>query len=157
MLAIAMAVGAIIFLQPKDKAPATNDSTQKRGLDWDIDSETRFNEDEKRLFKTAALKILKDDPICDQVNGGDRPINPRTWNNPQRKPYYVTCMAKDGKDAFNIFFSAADVSSDTLLRGPTPFDESASRRLCEDAIKDKADHPSTVDIRGDAIIPNQPT
>jgi hypothetical protein len=150
VLGLALVVGAFIFLQPKNDttAPKLSAAQPKRGLTWDIDviGRSTFSEDDKRLFKAAAEKVLRDDPICDQVYGGDRPNDLHAWNNPQRKPYYVTCLAKDGKDAFNIFFNATDISSDAPLRGPSPFDESASRRLCERAIKGKASHPSTVDI-----------
>jgi hypothetical protein len=114
-------------------------------LIWSVDLDRKLSGDDKKILKAGAHKILADDPGCYEINYGARSNSPSP-NNPRQKPYFVTCTNKDQNDLYNVFFDAYDATSANPLKAPTPFGEQASRDLCNKAIKNHAQHPSTVSI-----------
>lgn len=123
----------------KSKVRTDASSDQKLGLIWNIDGEKSFSSSEKLLIRDGALKVLHDEDNCKSIITGYRSGN-------RKGQIYVTCNAKNGREPFNVWFSLDDVKSNKNLSAPTAFDESISRKMCSDAIKDNVNHPSTLDV-----------
>jgi hypothetical protein len=59
--AIAVIIGGLIFLSPKEKADKTAKTEAppvKRGLKWDIENSSSIRPDDRRLFLAATSKVL---------------------------------------------------------------------------------------------------
>lgn len=117
----------------------TPSADRKAGLLWDIDAENDFTAAQKQIVKRGALKVLKDEANCASIftgyTSGSRP-----------GAYYVSCNARNGGQAFNVWFTPEDVKSGITLAVPESYPETQSRQACERAIKDRVSHPSTLDI-----------
>lgn len=98
-----------------------------------------FTAKEKALVKEGALKVLRDEPNCSKITYGDRSTS-------KKGKYFVTCDARNGGGPFNVWFSPSDVKNNRTLAIPTAFGEIQSKQLCIDAIKNRVNHPSTLDI-----------
>ena len=153
-----------------EKRLATRELTddQKHGLYWDIadwlklrrecpvtdiaEQKIRCFEDRNEILpddedwlRKGALRVLSDDVNCKRIDSGD--VRPRDRDG---KRYHVTCSGNTNRDSdlYNVFFDRADIISGKPLMPPQPYDERASRKLCEAEIKNRAEHPSTVNIYG---------
>jgi hypothetical protein len=112
---------------------------RQAGLIWNIDGETSFSASEKAMLKSASLKILQDEPNCEEIIIGDR--------SPSRKgQYFVTCHSRRGQQPFNIWFSPEQVTSGANLAAPTVYPEAQAREACKHAIHADITHPSTLDL-----------
>jgi hypothetical protein len=109
------------------------------GLIWDVDDESDFTGEEKTLVKQGALKVLKDERNCKSIFTGYR-------SDSRKGAYYVTCNARDGGEAFNVWFTPSELQSGDNLARPKPYPEGRSRKLCEEAIEARVSHPSTLDV-----------
>lgn len=123
----------------KNKIRTDASSDQKLGLLWNIEGEAGFSTEEKSLIREGSLRVLRDDENCKSLITGDRSEN-------RKGQIYVTCTPSNGREHFNVWFSLEDVKSGRKLASPSAFDESASRRVCNEAIRSNVNHPSTLDI-----------
>jgi len=117
---------------------------QQRGLYWNIADDKDVAPQDKDWVRKGALRALSDDKQCKRIDYG-RKVTGLVLGIDRTGQYYVTCQNEEVL-AFNVFFSKADVVSNKSLAPPTPYDESASRKMCEAAIKSKARFPSTVNV-----------
>ncbi len=111
----------------------------RMGLLWDVDDEASFNSEEKEIVKRGALKVLRDEKNCLQIITGYR-------SGSRKGAYYVTCDAKNGGPPFNVWFTPEAVAAGQQLGVPESYTEAKSRDACEQAIKRKVSHPSTLQI-----------
>jgi len=118
---------------------ANASSEYNSGLIWNVDGETDFSAEERKLIKEGALKVLRDEPNCLKITTG-------YWSESRKGQVYVTCTPKNDAEPFNVWFSLDDVKSGRNLAAPTAFDEARSRQLCVDAIRSRVNHPSILDI-----------
>jgi hypothetical protein len=126
---------------------------QKHGLFWDIAHYIKRERSsversgvipaDEEWLRRGALKLLSDDNRCKRIDYGS--VRPRDSNR-----YTVSCEGSGNEgDGYDVAFNQADVASGkdlALLAPPQPYSETPSRELCETAIKNKATHPSTVNI-----------
>ena len=105
------------------------------GLLWDIDSDNEFTVAEKQILRRGALKVLEDEANCVEIVTGYR-------SGSRQGAYYVTCNTRNGRDPFNVWFTAAEVESDGSLAAPEAYPEILSRRACERAITVQVFDPS---------------
>jgi hypothetical protein len=123
----------------KSKVHTSSSNEHNAGLIWNIDGESDFTAKEKALVKEGALKVLRDEPNCSKITYGDRSTS-------KKGEYFVTCDARNGGGPLNVWFSPSDVKNNRTLAIPTAFPEAQSRQLCIDAIKNRVNHPSTLNI-----------
>jgi hypothetical protein len=113
---------------------------QKRGLYWNISADSEVGARDKQWVKKGALKALVDDKKCVRINGGAQDYERPGY-------YFVTCGGKSIADGYNVFFRKEDVESNKSFKAPEAFDEQASRKNCETAIRQQVKHSSTLDIK----------
>ncbi len=109
------------------------------GLIWNIDGELDFTDDEKKLVKRGALKVLQDEKNCENIYTGYR-------SDTRKGAYYVTCNAKNGGQPFNVWFTPTEVNAGGTLAVPKAYPEAPSRQACGRAIEARVSHPSTLDV-----------
>lgn len=140
VLAVALGVGAVIFLSPPDKPTTPQAAGTRVGLTWDIDGDQSLGENERQLFKLAAKRVLADNPACNEISSGAKSVNAKSSDQ-----YFLTCTASDGF-LYNVFFGRQALDSSAPIRPPSPYDETRSRDMCRAKIMATAAHPSTVDL-----------
>jgi len=113
--------------------------TSPTGLLWDIDSELEFTLDEKRLLRLGALNVLVEESNCLSIYTGYRSTS-------MEGAYYVTCVARNGNEDFNVFFTPESLETELELSVSEPFPETSSRQLCESSIQEFVISPSTLNI-----------
>jgi hypothetical protein len=118
-------------------------SDQQRGLYLNIANNEHVAPEDKEWVRKGALRALTDNKQCKRIDSGHK-VAGLVLGIDRTGQYRVTCS--DRIEPFNVFFSQSDVVSNKSLALPTPYDESASRKMCEEAIRSKVDHPSTVSI-----------
>lgn len=148
VLAVALGIGAVIFLSPPDKPATPQPAAARPGLTWDIDNVGSLDADDRQTFKSAAKRVLADNPSCNEIYSGAKTGD----------QYFVTCKADNGF-AYNIRFDRQALDSQTPIRPPPPYDEARSKEMCRAKIMATATHPSTVDIHsitgyGTKVFPN---
>lgn len=123
----------------KDYVSGEQSDDQAAGLLWDIDRESAFTAEEKRLVRQGALKVLADESNCKEIVTGYR-------SDSRQGAYYVTCNAANGGPGFNVWFTPEDLERKASLGVPTAYPETESRMACRSAIEASTLHPSTLDI-----------
>jgi hypothetical protein len=120
---------------------------QKRGLYWNVANDEHVAPEDKDWVREGALRVLSDNKQCKRIDYGAKFTGLFLGIN-RTGQYRIACSEgiDDGVDAFDVFFSKEDVVSNKSLAFPTAYDESASRKMCEAAIKSKARFPSTVNV-----------
>lgn len=128
-------------------APASVDSNlsddQRAGLYWDMDNGFfAVAPEDRQWLRAGALRVLIDDKNCKRIKMGAHMSHPA-----DDKEYYVTCDGP-GREVYNVYFDKADVTAQPPLKPPPPYDESASRRLCQPALKKEwLTHPLSISTR----------
>lgn len=113
-------------------------SDHQAGLLWDIDHDPDLNSKEKKLFRKAAMRVLKDEPNCKEVVMGG--------TGDKQGEYFISCNARSDDQMYNVFFTVKQLANGTSLATPQPFPEDESRQACENAIRGSVSHPSTLNI-----------
>lgn len=113
---------------------------QKHGLFWDIENNKDIPPADKDWVRIGALRVLSDNKECKRIDNGSLDKN----------RIYVGCddLSENGiwLSHWSVSFDRADVLSGKPIVPPTPYDEAASRKMCNEAIMRKANFPSTVVI-----------
>jgi hypothetical protein len=123
---------------------------QRRGLYWNIADDEFIPSEDKDWVRKGALRALSDNKRCKRVDGGRRITKRPSLDGVDRSGQaYAVCnnvARQDPGKLWNVFFSKADIDSNKSLATPEAYDEAESRKMCEAAIRSKANYPSTVNI-----------
>lgn len=117
----------------------TQSAEQQAGLLWNPTTDTLVRAEDRAAVRANALRVLSEDPNCGAIIFG-------AYSGESPGHFYVMCRPKNGKEVYNVFFSAQDSASAGALRAPAVIDVSRGRTLCEAAIRAEASVPSSVEL-----------
>jgi hypothetical protein len=127
------------FLKPIVKDASGQRVYSEENFVWDSKSTKH-----KKIIIAGVNKVARENKECAKIDPGTASVSSSkgTTKNPV---FFVTCEDASGR-AFNVFFSSSDVKADKSLLAIKPLDRDRAVQLCEEAAKDAALHPSTVDF-----------
>ena len=126
------------FLRKKQTDAAGKEIFTEKDFIWDNNTSPY-----KEIIVAGVNKVYRENARCKDIDPSSAYISGSkgTKDNPV---FFVTCGK--GSNAFNAFFSKADVEKDKRLTEKKHIDKSQAVDLCEAYAKQHATHPSTVDF-----------